>query len=507
MSAVRPVIDPQDRPSSTSAAPTMGFTRRSVLAAGVGGVGAATLAACVPPSAATVAPDSPQVLAVEADRHPGTVRDFHLTATMADVDLGGRIAATWCYNGTVPAPQLRVRAGEQVRARVTNLLPVDTSVHWHGVALRNDADGVPYVTQPPITPGSDFTYQFTAAEPGTYWLHPHTGVQADRGMYAVLIVEDPSEPLAYDDEWTMVLDDWTDGVAATPEQVFDGLRRSTMHHHMMGAAGPTSALLGGPGGDVAYPFYLLNGRMPTDPPTLRGRPGERIRLRMVNAAADTAFRVALGDHRLLLTHTDGHAVRPVEVDAVLLGMGERYDVLVTLGDGVFPLAAIAEGKPGAAMAVVRSGGGAAPPAAAHPAELDRRLADPRALQATERQVLHPRAPDRALRLALTGGMMSYDWGIDGRHDEHGAVAYLVEAGERVRVDYTNRTMMFHPMHFHGHAFALGATDGPRKDTVVVRPGETVTTLFDADNPGRWMIHCHNAYHAEAGMMALLGYRL
>lgn len=97
-------------------------------------------------------------------------------------------------------------------------------MHWHGLALRNDMDGVPALTQQAVKAGADFTYRFAVSHPGTYWIHPHSGVQLDRGLYAPLIVEDPKEPLAYDKEWVVVLDDWLDGVdGSTPDAVLDEL--------------------------------------------------------------------------------------------------------------------------------------------------------------------------------------------------------------------------------------------------------------------------------------------
>ncbi len=110
-------------------------------------------------------------------------------------------------------------AGDLVQVAVRNDLPESTSVHWHGLALRNDMDGVPGATQDPIAAGSDYTYEFIADQPGTYWFHPHVGPQLDRGLYGALIVEDPHEPLSYDDEWVVILDDWLDGVTGTPDEV------------------------------------------------------------------------------------------------------------------------------------------------------------------------------------------------------------------------------------------------------------------------------------------------
>lgn len=484
--------------------------RRTLLRGGLAMVGSAAVAGCAdkPDGPRFVEPNSARVRAAEARRRRGPVRQFRLTAAAGPVDLGGRAVDTWSYDGRVPGPLVRVRAGEVVQATLVNQLPTTTSVHWHGLALRNDADGVPDVTQAPVRAGTEFTYEFTAPAPGTYWFHPHSGTQLDRGLYAPLIVDDPDETLSYDDEWVVVLDDWLDGVTGSPDEVLAELRRgmdpSAGHdggrHMLMGAS---SALLGGDAGDVRYPHFLLNGRLPGAPATYQGRPGARLRIRLINAGSDTAFRVALGGHRLRVTHADGFPVEPVDVDAVLLGMGERYDIVVTLQSGVFPLVALAEGKEGSAFGVVRTAAGTEPAADTQPPELDRRILSYRMLRAAQPARLADKAVARTLRLDLTGSMERYDWGFNGRRFDHRHME-AVREGERVKLELFNRTTMWHPVHLHGHTFAL-ADGGARKDTVIVLPKQRLEAVFDADNPGRWMIHCHNVYHAEAGMMTTLAY--
>jgi FtsP/CotA-like multicopper oxidase with cupredoxin domain len=482
------------------------LSRRTLLGAGLAVAGTGVFGACSSDPDGFVAPDGDEVRDAETRRgRGGGVREVRLVPTVGPVDLGGIIAPTWSYGGSVPGAEIRLSAGEVLRATVANELLVETSVHWHGIALRNDADGVPPVTQRPVTAGSEFTYELTVPDPGTYWFHPHVGTQLDRGLYAPLIVEDRFEPLGHDDEWVVVLDDWLDGVTGNPDDVLAELRRGMGHmeggHMMMGA---TSYLLGGDAGDVQYPHYLLNGRVPAAPVSYRARPGARVRLRIINAGGDTAFRVALGGHRLRVTHADGFPVRPVDTDALLIGMGERYDALVTLADGVFPFVAVAEGKRSAAFAIVRTGAGDAPAATVRPKELERRIVAYRQLQPTDAVRLPDRPADRVIPLKLTGGMMKYDWGFNGRrHDPNHNEP--VRAGERVRLDLVNSTTMWHPVHLHGHTFAV-ADSGVRKDTVIVLPGQTQRVFFDADNPGIWMIHCHNIYHAEAGMMTQLGYQ-
>jgi FtsP/CotA-like multicopper oxidase with cupredoxin domain len=450
---------------------------------------------------------------------PSSSRVVSLEAAETEVDLGGRVVRSWAYGGQVPGPPLRVTAGQPLEVRLRNRLPDATTIHWHGIATPWDQDGVPDLPAPPIGPGGDGGYRFTPPDPGTYWYHPHVGVQLDRGLYGVVVVEDPREPGAYDAELLVVLDDWLDGTGRTPDEVLRTLSggMAAMPSGGMGTGRPGggrmgamrefhSALLGGDAGDVDYPHYLVNGRTPEAPATLLARPGQRVRVRLLNAAADTAFRVALGGHRLTVTHSDGFPVEPVTVDSLLVAMGERYDLVVTLGDGAFPLVAVAEGKRGQAMAVVRTASGAAPAANTRPAELRRRLLRLADLRATEAAALPDRPPDRGHDLVLEGDMMTWRWTINGHGG--GAMAELpVARGERVRLRFVNLSSMFHPMHLHGHTFQVrqGAAPGPRKDTVVVRPLETVVADLAAANPGRWLAHCHNLYHSESGMMAVLGY--
>lgn len=498
--------------------PETQFSRRAILGAGLSAATLIGLAACTPAPPRLLSPSSKPVQAVEAARATtGRTVSLSLRAAPTTLDLAGTTARTWSY-GPIPAPVLRASVGDTIRVELDNALPDETTIHWHGLALRNDMDGVPGVTQSAIAAGDAFTYEYTAPHPGTYWFHPHIGPQIDRGLYGALIIEDPNEPLRYDEEWVVILDDWLDGVTATPDQVLEelsvgmgpmggmeGMGPMAMGNMLMGAA---SDLLGGDAGDVFYPEYLINGRPSADPETYSSTPGRRVRIRMINAGGDTAFRVALGGHRMTVTHTDGFPVEAMEVDSVLIGMGERYDVLVTLADGAFPFVAEAEGKDARGFAIVRTGSGSAPKSDAEVAELGGLVATADRLRAASAVVLPKREPDRRLSIQLTGGMEKYDWGFDGRRfdlDRPLEKPWLLRAGERVRVEFTNTTAMWHPVHLHGHTFQH-AGGGPRKDTSIVLPKKTLTVDFDADNPGRWLVHCHNIYHGEAGMMGVVAYQ-
>nr|WP_242687158.1 multicopper oxidase family protein [Actinopolyspora sp. BKK2] len=429
-----------------------------------------------------------------------------VTAAPTTVDLAGKTADAWAYDDAMPGPLLRATAGDRVRVRVRNQLPEPTTVHWHGLAIRNDMDGVPEVTQPPIPAGEEFTYEFVPPDPGTYWYHSHGELQRGRGLFGALIVDDPRDPGDHDVEFLVVLSDRLG--RRTPRQVLDQLRGGEEDSRHDGHAERSgSAVLGADAGDVRYPLYLVNGRPPGDTETFRARAGQRARIRVINAAEDTTFRVALGGHALTVTHTDGQPVTPRSTRSVLVGMAERYDCVVTLDDGVFPLVASAEGKGDRAFALVRTGSGSAPPPDARVRELEPRPLLATDLSAAESARLAPRQPDRTLTAELGGNMQQYVWRINGRsYPEHEPL--VVSPNQRVRLVFANTTMMPHPMHLHGHFFTVGTADGtgPRKDTVTVLPHQRLEVDFDTDNPGQWFTHCHNEYHQAAGMASVLSYR-
>jgi FtsP/CotA-like multicopper oxidase with cupredoxin domain len=505
--------------------PSLATSRRTLLLGGLATVGTLTLAACskdpTSPAGKTIGP-APTLTPTAGQN----VVTKSLIAKPTTLDLGGLTVDTWAYGDTAPGPLLRANAGDMLRITLDNQLPDDTTIHWHGIRLRNVADGVPGQTQDPIKPGTTYTYEFTAPDPGTYFFHPHVGVQLDRGLYAPLIIDDPAEPGRYDHEWVVVLDDWIDGTGTTPDEVLANLtggKGAGMNHGDMGGmdhgsmmsqspSGTASNPMGGmkmsgtppfgDAGDVVYPHYLINGRTPADPEILNAKPGQRVRIRVVNAGSDTIFTVALGGHQMTVIATDGWAVQPATTDAFHIGMGERYDVEVTLAEGVFPLVAVPFGKKGQARALVRSGAGRAPAETETPRELTGRVLLGTDLEPAESSRLETKDPDDQQMLHLSGQMQPYAWAINGKPFGENTPLELTE-GKRTRLQMMNMTMMTHPMHLHGHTFAL--PNGLRKDTVLIPPMGTIAAEFDADNPGDWMAHCHNIYHAEAGMMIALNY--
>ena len=236
--------------------------------------------------------------------------DLTFEPAETDIDLGGVSVRTWAYNGQVPGNEIRIRKGETLRAAVTNKLPptpacTGTAGDRQRYGRRSAADAV-------ADPGGRrFTYEFMVPDAGTYWYHSHVGTQLDRGLYGPLIIEDPAEKADYDEELVVVLDDWIDGTGTNPDQVLENLRKTGMKPMAPGGPGvsPTTPL-GTDTGDVTYPHFVINGRVPADPEVRDYRSGQRIRLRVINAGSDTAFRIAVPDTDLNVIATDGYPVMP-----------------------------------------------------------------------------------------------------------------------------------------------------------------------------------------------------
>ena len=431
------------------------------------------------------------------------VREFTLVAREAAIETSpGRSRLTWTYDGRVPGPEIRVREGERIRVTLRNELPAPTSIHWHGVPVPNAMDGVAGITQPPVAPGDSFTYDFEASPAGTYFYHSHTGLQLDRGLYGPLVVEPREDPEpAADREYVLVLDDWLD---MTPEQAFAELQqRSPMRGGMMGGSD-----------DPLYVAHLLNGRTSELAAPLTVARGERVRLRLINAASATTFRVGVAGHQVTVTHADGQRVRPIVVDTLAIGVGERYDVEFAAGNpGVWPLLAGSIDSPLVSVVVPLAYErtlDSLRPVTVWPTELLRGRAL-RYLDLVPVEGVATPAPGFAQTIPITLGttmMAGYLWTINGQAYPN-ADPIGVDSGARVRLRVTNATMMRHPLHLHGHFFTVrlpGQTGGPTKDTVLVDPMATLDLDFLTDNPGRWFFHCHHLYHMEAGMARILEYR-
>ena len=279
---------------------------------------------------------------------PGAVLsgpEIALTVAESHWNIDGRAAHAVTLNGSIPGPLLRLKQGQNVRIAVTNRLSEETSIHWHGVLVPFQFDGVPGVSFPGIAPGQTFTYEFPIRHAGTFWYHSHSGLQEQLGHYGPLIF-DPAgtDPVAYDREHVVVLSDYT---FRHPHTVYQRLKQQPGYFNDQKQT--LVDLLQGRGQNLRERLewaamrmdptdiadvtgstytYLVNGHGPDDNWTGLFQPGERVRLRFINAASQTLFNVRIPGLALTVVQADGNDVRPVEVDEFQIAPAETYDVIV-----------------------------------------------------------------------------------------------------------------------------------------------------------------------------------
>jgi FtsP/CotA-like multicopper oxidase with cupredoxin domain len=446
------------------------------------------------------------------------IREFKFSASQATVNLGlGPDFTAMTYNGRIPGPEIRVREGEIIRVVLKNYLPEGTTIHWHGVPVPNAMDGVPRVTQEAVMPGESFVYEFEAKPSGTYIYHSHFRYQLDQGLYGALIIEPSRQRESYDQEYTLMLEDWVmkDGGGAANTQ-----RRSPMG--MMGGGMMMRDRMGGRRGfglmelpllEPMYDGYAVNGKVyPAVDPIVVNK-GDRVKLRLLNPSSATLYELRLAGHAFTVTHADGNAIMPVETDVLRIGMGERYDVTFTADHpGYWLLAARESGYGEGELRIpVRYKGvdrkDPVPPEF-HPGLRFATYLDFQALYPSEDP--RTRVADRFYPQRLSGGMHSAFWTINGQVYPS-SEPLVIQKGEHVGIIYWNQSMRPHPMHLHGHFFKVVNPFLPRnlwimKDTIIVNPMRRVEIEFFANNPGRWFHHCHNLYHMEAGMANVVVYR-
>ena len=279
-----------------------------------------------------------------------TATEFNLSVGRFPVRIDGRAGEAVGINGTLPAPLIRFREGEEITLNVTNTLDEDTSVHWHGLLVPFQMDGVPGVTFPGIRPGETFTYKYAVPQSGTYWYHSHSGLQEQQGLYGPIII-DPHhhDAIAHDREYVLVLSDWT---FESPYRIFAKLKKmSDVYNYQqrtvgdflkdakergLGATWADRAMWGhmrmSPRdiADVTGSTYhfLINGHSTADNWNGVFQPGERVRLRIINASAMTIFNIRLPGLPMTIVAADGLNVQPLEVDEFQMGVAETYDVII-----------------------------------------------------------------------------------------------------------------------------------------------------------------------------------
>lgn len=333
----------------------MTVRRRTFLGSSIAGA-----AALLPGWARSAAPGVARALPVVSGN------DIKLTVDHASWSIDGRAGHAVTVNGTIPGPLIRLKEGERVRLSVTNRLAEDTSIHWHGLLVPFQFDGVPGVSFPGIKAGETFTYEFPVIQAGTYWYHSHSGLQEQMGHYGPIVIDPKdADPVAYDREHVVVLSDYSfmhphtilkklkqqPGVFNFQKQTLlsKDLPLKDRAHWAQMRMDPTdiSDVTG-----AAY-TYLINGHGPGDNWTGLFKPGERVRLRIINAAAMTIFNVRIPGVPLTVVQADGQDVRPVTVDEFQIAVAETYDVVIgPMPDQAFTLVAEAVDRSGMGRATL-----------------------------------------------------------------------------------------------------------------------------------------------------------
>jgi len=436
-----------------------------------------------------------------------TAQEIRLTPAAATVPVmpGQSETKVWAYNNSLPGPVLRVKQTERLRVRLDNKLMQDTTVHWHGIRLPNAMDGVPGLTQKPVKPGASFTYDFTCQDAGTFWYHPHAGnpEQVGRGLYGLLIVDEPNPP-PVDRDIAWVLSDL---------RLDKDMQITSDFRH------PMDLTHAGRLGNVA----LNNGRL-VQPFSVTS--GERIRLRLVNTANARIFDLRFDGHAPWLIALDGHPVPPRQLAAdgrVILGPGMRADLIIdaTAAPGtratVFDrdmqgrehrltdLAygdAPAQRKDRPAVAMLKANPVAEPDltrAERLPLVLGGGMGVPSSMQVDGGKKMDMRDAFQKHQIA---------WSLNGQamadHSDHLGhnTLFDLKLGRSYIFEVSNETSWPHPIHLHGHVFRLlDLPDAPFADTALLQPGEKTRLALLADNKGHWMLHCHILEHQVAGMMA------
>jgi len=401
------------------------------------------------------------------------------------------------------------------RVDLENKLTVPTAIHWHGLHPPNNQDGVPGVTQPVIRPASSTSYDFPLIPSGTHWMHSHQGLQEAYLLAAPLIVHD-GEDQAVDEQQIVIM--FSDFSFTKPKEILVQLRAGggkkpmDMAAMKSGAAKPDA-------NDVNYDAYLANDRTLADPEVVRVEKSGRVRLRIINGSSGTNFFVDLGSLDGELIATDGMPIVPIRGSRFPVAIAQRIDVRVKMpaGGGAFPILALRElskeqtgvvlATPGATIARL--------PVKATSATGLLTLDQEKTFVAS--QPLKPRAVDRSYELRLGGDMAKYNWMINGvifdvANPQSEKAGVLVKRGERVELKFVNDTPMSHPMHLHGHSFQVTdinghPVNGAVRDTILIPGGKnSVTVVFEANNPGLWYLHCHILWHLAAGMATLVQYQ-
>tara|TARA_R110002124_G_scaffold267777_3_gene435155 strand:+ start:22574 stop:24019 length:1446 start_codon:yes stop_codon:yes gene_type:complete len=438
------------------------------------------------------------------------------------IEVYGKAADVFGIAGPDGRQGAYLAAGEDFAFSLDNQSGEDSIIHWHGQTPSPELDGVAatgYVD--PLANGEVRDFLF-APRPGTHWMHSHHGLQEQRQMAAPLIVRTKADEASDLQDVTVLLHDFS---FRSPEEILTSLTRASagtsggmnmsgmampgMKMNAPAANGMSNMAMNTDLNDIEYDAYLANDRTLADPEVIRTERNGRVRLRLINGAASTAFWIDLGSASATVLAVDGNEVEPITGSRFPLAQAQRLDLLIEVAAGqALPILAQREGS------VERTGIILAAPDAPIAKLPDRAemAASPVDLSLEARLRAKAGLTDRAgtkTPVMLMGAMDPYSWSIDGNTWPN-PKPIGAKHGERVELELINHSMMAHPMHLHGHHFQITAINGMAmagalRDTILVPAMATVTVAFDADNPGRWLFHCHNLYHMATGMMTEVSY--
>jgi FtsP/CotA-like multicopper oxidase with cupredoxin domain len=492
---------------------------------------------------------------------------YHLYIIDTMVNYTGKRRHAIAVNGSLPGPTLSFTEGDTAVIYIHNEMMMATTIHWHGLIVPNEYDGVAYLTSPPIGAMQTYVAKFPIVQNGTYWYHTHMMLQEQIGLYGAIVIHKRQEPPMK--SYTVLLSDWTD---ETPYEVQRSLHYATDWYAIRKGSTQDYAqairqgyfktklrnewkrMLPMDVSDVAYDRFLINGHPGEEQPQLAGgekqplfRAGDKVRLRIINGSSSSYFWLRYGGGKMAVVASDGKDVEPVEVDRMIIGVSETYDVIVTIPDtGSYAFQATAEDRTGAANLWLGSGAkhGLQPLPPLNYFEgmnmmngmmtmngdlnsmgmnMSDQMMDMNRVMYPEMgnppvtlnygmlrspvPTTLPTAPTKTLRFNLTGNMNRYVWTINNKTVSE-ADRILIKRGENVRIILYNGTMMRHPMHLHGHFFRLINGQGefaPLKEVVDIMPMETDTLEFAATESGDWFFHCHILYHMMSGMGRIFHY--
>jgi FtsP/CotA-like multicopper oxidase with cupredoxin domain len=510
---------------------------------------------------------------------PKVVRyDLYVGDTM--VNYSGKTKHALAINGTIPGPTLDFTEGDTAEIYVHNTLKEETSIHWHGLILPNRYDGVSYLTTSPVKAGQTHLYRFPLVQHGTYWYHSHTMFQEQSGMYGAIVIHKRNETNAK--EYTLLLSDWTDMHPHTVNRYLHNANdwfaikkgsvqsyaEAIQHKHFSTkVTNEWKRMNAMDVSDVYYERFLTNGKAVAEQPQFKA--GDKVRLRIINGSSSTYFWLHYAGGKIAVVANDGADVEPVEVDRLLVGVSETYDVVVTIPDNMqYEFMATAEDRTGSTSLWLGQGmkmpakplprlkyfegmkmmngmmkmngdldtsdgmqmtnqqmdmntvmypeiTGDDQPAPMqhdmHGMQMDSTAGDLVTLnygmlKAPEKTTL-PEGPVKLLHFELTGNMNRYVWSINNKTVSE-TDKILIKKGEIVRIVLYNNTMMRHPMHLHGHFFRVLNGQGeysPLKTVLDIMPMETDTIEFAATESGDWFFHCHILYHMMSGMGRVFSY--